>query len=458
MREKGGLGYRPLPRMIDHVPFWYRKRCSSGFYRGKKSIRMTTHARFRYRRPKTDDLKVSVNFSTERDIIFSASPLASAFCFFNKLVASVVVLVAFALGNGCGGDGQYPYQEQQGGGAEYVKADSDGGGFFAVWFPKEEEEEVRERNKVICEKLGGWIVNDGEIRAGPDQDGKVYIQSYCELPAPPPIEKGIFLENRFSAHLAYAGLDWKEHPYRVTYIDKRYMDNMGRYATGMIVIMKNMYIMSGAGELKSCMESYPEYSQVVFQNGECNGQNPMRNYVPGNDKNIISKTDIDDVHKKNKDICNKISGHNYTRGETEIIDNDNVTFTDECKVDIYKEMWTENIIAELFNRKGLDWTELPYKIDFILADKPSGKYKSTIINVKTKNMDIFVTLHKTKSCLLSCPICTDFQIELNPQVQDWGKCSQIIRESEENTSAYFKKDKQQKLASITQSVLWTRQR
>ncbi|MBQ4438003.1 hypothetical protein II898_03925 [bacterium] len=373
---------------------------------------------------------------------------------FNKLLISAVLLLAFALGNGCGGDGQYPYQEQQGGGAEYIigTGDGEGEGIFSCLVPKEEEEEVHERARELCEKLRGSIFEDGEIRGGLDHSGniisknvragsvsdeKTCVQLYCfsSLPEPSPV----VLENTISEFLANAGLDWKEYPYRITHIQRLPIN--GYNLTDFVIIMKNLVIKLGANETKSCLESYPEYSQVIFQNGECNGQNPTRNYVPENDKHIISKTDIDDVHKKNKDICNKISGHDYTRGETEIIDDNNVTFMDGCDVDVYKEIWTENVIAELFNRKGL--TEIPYKINFIWADKPSGKYKSTVVGIKIPNMDIFVTLHKTKSCLLSCPACNVFGIEPNPQVNGYGECIQKIRkESEENTSAYFKKDKQ----------------
>lgn len=380
----------------------------------------------------------------------------------------MVVLVAFALGNGCGGDGQYPYQEQQGG-AEYVIGTTagDGEGIFSCWIPKEKEEEVHERNKEICKKLGGGLLY---ARVGSDYvpkasfienrdsfatNGMGCVQDFCDLPRLPPTGKNIFLENLIYESLAYVGLDWKEHPYRVVDIIEKdvYVD----YQISIKVVMKNMVlVVGGVGDIKSCLESYPEYSQVIFQNGECNGQNSMRDYVPNNDKNIISKTDIDDVHKKNKEICNKISGHNYTKGETEIIGDNDVTFTDECKVDIYKEIWTENVIAELFNRKGL--TEIPYKINFIWADKPSGSYKSTVVGIKIPNMDIFVTLHKTKSCLLSCSKCNVFQIEPNPQVQGHGECIQTIWEREENTSVYFKKDKQRKLANMAQSVLWIKQR
>ena len=424
MREKGGLGYKRLPRMIDHVPFWYRKRCSNGFYRRKNSIRMTNLVRFCYR-PKTDNLKVSVNFSTESRNIFSAAPVAFAFRFFNKLVASVVVLLAFALGNGCGG----------GSGAEYEIFDYQR---YLDWFKaeaKEEEEEIHRRNEEICKKLSPG--SETAFHKNPAKsigNGKIRIGDGCNgIPLP---HENVTLENIIPEILAKAGLDWKEHPYKVHSIFRE-IDKEKNKDTIFTFAIKYLGI-SISTFTKSCMESYPEYSQVIFQNGECNGQNPTRNYVPKNDKNIISKTDIDDVHKKNKDICNKISGHNYTRGETEIIDNDNVTFTDECKVDIYKEMWTENIIAELFYRKGL--TEIPYKINFIWADKPSPSYKSTVCGIKIPNMDIFVTLHKTKSCLLSCPGCNQFFIEPNPQVQGYGECIQEI--VKENTSAYFKKDKQ----------------
>lgn len=420
MREKGGLGYRPLPRMIDHVPFWYRKRCSSGFYRGKKSIRMTTHARFRYRRPKTDDLKVSVNFSTERDIIFSASPLASAFCFFNKLVASVVVLVAVALGNGCGGDGQYPYQEQQGGGAEYDFEP------LIEYLPEVplEEEEIHRKNEEICKKFPRQDDYDPERhfyrrRVSAVENGKVQIQDNCLLGITPPYENWL-LENLFLELFAKVGVDWKEYPYRVGSIT-RYTGPM--VSTQFVIYTKYMKIEVLAGQTKSCMESYPEYSQVVFQNGECNGQNSTRNYVPDNDKNIISKTDIDDVHKKNKDICNKISGHNYTRGETEIIDDDNVTFMDGCDVKISKKIWTENVIPELFNRKGLNWTEIPYKIDFILGNPAGGEFGATFMIIKTKNMNVNVTLEKTRSCILrKTSVDSIIDILPSPQTSYYGTC------------------------------------
>ena len=168
------------------------------------------------------------------------------------------------------------------------------------------------------------------------ENGKVKIRDACVVEVPPPYENRL-LESIVPEMFVKVGIDWKEFPYRVAHI-VRYTD---RSLTQFRIFTKYMSVDVMAGQTKSCMESYPEYSQVIFQNGECNGQNPTRNYVPNNDKNIISKTDIDDVHKKNKDICNKISGHNYTRGEIEIIDDNNVTFMDECDVRISENIWIE---------------------------------------------------------------------------------------------------------------------
>ena len=150
-----------------------------------------------FSRSESLDTGIYDDFSTERDIIFSASPLASAFCFFNKLVASVVVLVAVALGNGCGGDGdgQYPYQEQQGGGAEYDFEP------LTEYLPEvpleeEEEEEVHRKNEEICKKFPRENDYDPEKdfvrkRASPVQNGKVKIQDECALGVPPPVRKPV---------------------------------------------------------------------------------------------------------------------------------------------------------------------------------------------------------------------------------------------------------------------------
>jgi len=327
----------------------------------------------------------------------------------NKLGGGIALMLAVALGNGCGGNGQYPYQEQQGG-AEYD--------LEPIGRPRvspEEEEEIHERNKQLCYKMphSEFI----KSRAGPGQDGKVIIYDVCNVWDPPPYTGG-FLENVIPEMFAKAGLDWKDIPYRVSLISRDIMNNVTS-----VLVSKTKYMEFGVmTERKSCMESYPEYSQVVFQNGECNGQNSTRNYAPNNDKHIISKTDIDDVHKKNKDICNKISGHNYTRGETEIIDDNNVTFMDECDVRISKDIWTENVIAELFNRKGLDWTEIPYKIDFILGNPASSELGPMFIIIKTKNMNINVTLEKTISCILLNRSDSKMTIEPLPQVEGYGNC------------------------------------
>ena len=151
----------------------------------------------------------------------------------------------------------------------------------------------------------------------------------------------------------------------------------------------------------------------------------MRNYVPKNDKHIISKTDIDDVHKKNKDICNKISGHNYAKGETEIIDDNNVTFMDGCDVRISESIWMENVIYAVFNRKGLNWTEIPYKIDFILGNPAGDEFGATFMIIKTKNMNVNVTLEKTRSCILR-KVSSDSEINILPRPPTstyYGKCN-----------------------------------
>ncbi len=221
---------------------------------------------------------------------------------------------------------------------------------------------------------------------------------------------------------AKVGIDWKEYPYRV--------NGISRYTSPMIstifsIDTRYMAIIFTTYQTKGCMESYPEYSQVVFQNGECNGQNPMRNYVPNNDEHIISKTDIDDVHKKNKDICNKISGHNYTRGETEIIDDNNVTFMDGCDVRISESIWMENVIYAVFNRKGLNWTEIPYKIDFILGNPAGDEFGAAFMIIKTKNMNINVTLDRTRSCILRNTLPSDSTITILPRPPNelTGKCT-----------------------------------
>lgn len=333
----------------------------------------------------------------------------------NKLAGGIALMLAFALGNGCGGDGQYPYQEQQGGGAEYDFSPLEE---YLPEVPEEEEEEIHRKNEEICKKFPGSY---GLIRgrAGPVQNGKVQIQDYCSLGVPPPYGNWL-LENLVPELFAKAGLDWKEYPYRVGYITRYTGPTV---STQFDIYTKYMRIEILAEQTKSCMESYPEYSQIVFQNGECNGQNPTRNYVPENDKHIISKTEIDDVHKKNKDICNKISGHNYTRGETEIVDDNNVTFMDGCDVRISESIWMENVIYAVFNRKGLNWTEIPYKIDFILGNPAGGEFGATFMIIKTRNMNINVTLDRTLSCIL-WKKSSDLEITILPRPPNelTGKC------------------------------------
>ena len=65
--------------------------------------------------------------------------------------------------------------------------------------------------------------------------------------------------------------------------------------------MKNMVlVVGGVGDIKSCLESYPEYSQVIFQNGECNGQSLKTTLVLAgeNGNYLIEEVDESVVEQK----------------------------------------------------------------------------------------------------------------------------------------------------------------